>query len=458
MQLRGARALTRSNPPVRPRLPWACLLAIPFAFLLVRTALAQADDGFGEQGANDFRISFVDGTGDPTLSALSPAVAYNSNAREYLVVWSAGTREGCVFPNRDEEVFARRIDASSGQLLGAAMNVSQMGSFPCDNGAQGFEPAVAFNAMTGDYLVAWQGREGVTLEEREIYVRRIAVDGTLASKTQISDMGGTATAFYAFDPAVVWNATENEYLVVWQGTDDVGGLVSGENEIFGQRLDAAGEPIGVNDFRISDMGGTGTIMYGGFTPRVAWNAAQNEYLVVWVGDDNVGGLINNEFEIFGQRLNENGTAQGANDFRISDAGGTGTASVTLYADRPDVVWNAARDEYLVVWYGGDDVGDLSEDELEIFGQRLDGSGGAIGENDFRISDMGGTGDNPFDAFDPRVVASRDIGEYLVVWLGDDDVGGLVDGEREIFGQRLGRSVFLDGFETGDTTGWTRSQP
>ena len=45
-------------------------------------------------------------------------------------------------------------------------------------------------------------------------------------------------------------------------------------------------------------------------------------------------------------------------------------------------------------------------------------------------------------------------QYLVVWHGDDDVGGLVDEELEIFGQRLGEVlIFADGFESGDLGAW-----
>jgi DNA-binding response OmpR family regulator len=32
----------------------------------------------------------------------------------------------------------------------------------------------------------------------------------------------------------------------------------------------------------------------------------NEYLVVWQGDDDTGSLVDNEFEVFGQRLAANG--------------------------------------------------------------------------------------------------------------------------------------------------------
>jgi hypothetical protein len=60
--------------------------------------------------------------------------------------------------------------------------------------------------------------------------------------------------------------------------------------------------IGANDFRISDMGPDGDSAYGVIFAAVAWNAVNNEYLVVWVGDDNTAPLVNDEFEVFGQRF------------------------------------------------------------------------------------------------------------------------------------------------------------
>ena len=51
---------------------------------------------------------------------------------------------------------------------------------------------------------------------------------------RISDMGpdGDATFGGGF-PAVAYNPTANEYLVVWSGSDNTGALVTGELEIFG---------------------------------------------------------------------------------------------------------------------------------------------------------------------------------------------------------------------------------
>ena len=49
---------------------------------------------------------------------------------------------------------------------------------------------------------------------------------------------------------------------------------------------AACPEIGANDFRISFMGQDA--LYDAFRPAVAYNSTENEYLVVWHGDDNSG--------------------------------------------------------------------------------------------------------------------------------------------------------------------------
>src|SRR5262249_58281992 len=86
-----------------------------------------------------------------------------------------------------------------------------------------------------------------------------ATGAAIGGKIRISDMGPDGKAgFAAFNPAVAYDSVNNEYLVVWFGTDDTAPLVAGEFEIFGQRLDAAtGAEVGANDFRISGIGPNG---------------------------------------------------------------------------------------------------------------------------------------------------------------------------------------------------------
>jgi hypothetical protein len=86
---------------------------------------------------------------------------------------------------------------------------------------------------------------------------------------------------------------------------------------------ALADEIGPNDFRISDMGPDGDVNFAASIlsswdePAVAYNSTADEYLVVWDGDDRSGALDNDEFEVYGQRLDAStGAKVGANDFRI----------------------------------------------------------------------------------------------------------------------------------------------
>jgi len=415
-----------------------------------------------ELPGNDVRITGMGPPSDPAFDAYTPAVAYNSTDNEYLVVWwgdddSDGLVEG------EAEIFGQRL-GSTGAMLGEQLCISDMGG----TGDPEFDaqlPAVAYNSTNNEYLVVWSGDDnvgGLVNDEFEIFVQRLdaATGAPLGyNDLRISDMGGTGDWRYsAFSPEVAYNSTDNRYLVVWEGDDNVDGLVDGEYEIFGELMDAATlTQLGGNDFRISDMGGTGNPDYGAGLPAAAYNSTNNEYLVVWRGDDNVGGLVDDELEIIGQRLDAaTGAALGANDFLISDMGG---GDPDYDASLPAVAYDRTGNQYLVVWEGDDDTGGLVDTEYEIFGQRLDGATGAeVGADDFRISEMGGTGDYLYDAGLPAVSAAGAAGQYLVAWEGDDNTGGLVDQEFEIFGKVLGILPFEDGFESSDTSAWSTTMP
>jgi predicted aconitase with swiveling domain len=398
-----------------------------------------------EVGINDFRISDMGPNGDRPYEATEPAVAYNSANNEYLVVWAGDDNTGSLV-HGEKEIFGQRINARTGKEVGSNdFRISDMG--PDGNTSFGAkETAVAYNSVNNEYLVVWSGDDntGALVDnEHEIFGQRLggATGAEIGMNDfRISDMGSSDgdPRFEGLAPQAVYNSRNNEYLVVWAGSDDAGLPARPEYEIYGQRLKAAtGAEVGANDFRICDMGSDGDMSFKARSPAVAYNSTNNEYLVVWSGDDNTGLLVNDEFEIFGQRLNAaTGAEAGVNDFRISDMG-TSDGNDAFAALAPNVAYNSTNNEYLVVWSGDDDTGALVDNEYEIFGQRLAADGAAIGENDFRISDMGQSNRDPaFDAKAPKIVYNRTNNVYLVVWQGDDDTGLLLDDELEIFGQRL----------------------
>ena len=381
-------------------------------------------------GSNDFRISDIGPNGNTSLNAFAPVVAFNSTNNEYQVVWEADFRDN------EFEIFTQRLAAATGLEVGTNdRRISDVGS---EGNFAARESAIAFNSISNEYLVVWAG-ENTADNEFEIFGQRInATTGAEVGTNdfRISDMGPDGnTSFSVSTPAVAFNSTINQYLVIWQGEDDIAPLVVNEREIFGQRLSAAGTALGANDFRISDAGPNGNINFDVADPAVAYNSTNNQYLVVWSADDNTAPLVDNEYEIFGQRISAAGAAVGANDFRISDMGPNGNNAFDALF--PAVAYNSSNNNYLVVWSGDDNIAPLVDNELEIFGQLINAATGAeFGDNDFRISDMGPDGNVAYDALAPAVAFNSTNNNYLVVWTGDDNTAPLVDNEFEIFGQIL----------------------
>jgi hypothetical protein len=375
--------------------------------------------------------------GDSTYAAFPPAIAYNSFSNEYLVVWSGDDQTDGEF-----EIFGQRI-AADGTEIGADFRVSDMGP---DGSTfyDAYAPDVAHNGMSNQYLVVWEGDDDVLSSNDEFEIFGQCIDGSTGSEIGdndflVSGSGGSSLFFDDLTPAVAWNSGWGRFLVTWSGTW-AGGPGSQYFQVEGQAfepphpLTSCAVALGT-EFDISDA----SLGHDAFSPDVVYNQDADEYLVVWQGE-NTSLLPNDGFEVFGQRLHggiggDPAMGQvGANDFRISSMGPDGNRS--FEAISPAVAYNGITGEYLVVWDGDDDTGRLTNNEIEVFAQRLIGlTGKEVGVDDFRVSRMGPDGDATFSARSPAIVAGE-RNRYLVVWDGDDDSGALVEGEFEIFGQFL----------------------
>ena len=227
-------------------------------------------------------------------------------------------------------------------------------------------------------------------------------------------------------PAAAYNAADDEYLVIWSGDDSIAPLVRGEYEVFGQRLAGIGGEIGANDFRISDLGPDGNVRYDAdrYT-AVAYNATENQYLVVWSGQDGSAELPPDENEIFSQVLAADGTEVFTNDFVISDMGGPGDLRS---ARQPSAAYDSANNRYLVAWSGDDSV----RFEHEIYVQLLAPDGTELAQDDFRISHIGPDGDPPYDAESPVVIANPIGQRFLTAFVGQEVIG-----DQRVFGQQVG---------------------
>jgi hypothetical protein len=402
---------------------WGDGLATPGKFEIFGQRISAAT---GSQIGGDFPISSTGPSNDAAYDAVTPAVAYNPQENQYLVVWYAVRfyDAGAVGSDKAEvEIFGQLLSASGQETGTNDFRISTTGT-DGDVLRDAFDPTVAYNSQANEYLVTWEA-DKLNAGEFEIFGRRISATGPDGSITEfrISNVGAIDAARDAEFPAIAYNSQANQYLVVWHGDGLPGPPNDGKLEVFGQLVSSGGAEVG-SDFQISNAGGTQAAIFA-WKPTVAYGSQPNEYLVAWEGNLLLGG--NAETEIYGQRVSSAGTELGG-DFRISSAGPDGDRSRD--AQTPGSAYNAAANQYVVVW---DADALTADDEFEIFGQSIASTGAEVG-GDFRISMTGTDGDSGRGAFAAAIASSTRADEHLVTWWGD---GLAVNGEHEIFGHRLG---------------------
>ncbi len=195
-------------------------------------------------------------------------------------------------------------------------------------------------------------------------------------------------------PDVACDPAANQCLVVWRGW-------IGDFQIYGQLVSVDGSPVG-SDFRIS---GEEAIGVPSQFPAVAYNSDVAEYLVVWSDERN-----NERYgrDVYGRRVSAEGAPVG-DDFMVnSESGQAYDEWVARYEGDPDVAYNVAAGEFLVVWA---DERDYETSGVDIYGQRVAGSGTKVG-TELMVS---GKNSKTATLQTPAVACDPVSGECLVVW-------------------------------------------
>lgn len=213
-------------------------------------------------------------------------------------------------------------------------------------------------------------------------------------------------------PAVVYNPDTDEYLGIWAEDRGAG------NDLYFKRLFPNGLPEGGPErggsplLRDADPRST----HGARSaPAVAYNPAQQEFLVAWSElQDGADGS-----DVWIQRVASTGFARGSAR-RV--AGGPGDQS------DPALVYNGAREEYLLVW------SDNKRDLDDILGQKIRANGIPFGKAMVLV--QGQT-----NAQDPTIARRGDDG-YTLAWVDDRT------GKPTIYGRRINENGFAIGGAMG----------
>jgi hypothetical protein len=211
------------------------------------------------------------------------------------------------------------------------------------------DPAVAFNPVAGQFLVAWRDGRDMATRGADIYGRRVGAEGTpLGGDFRIS--GAMATSD-EHSPAVAYNPVANQHLVVWH--DERNEATRGA-DIYGRRVATNGARVG-GDFRISGKNATNWES----AAAVAYDSAADSYLVAW--QDGRNGDARGT-DIYGRRVAANGELLGG-DFRISGK------NATSEEYSPAVAYNPVSGQHLAVWQ---DWRNLATRGRDIYGRRVAG--------------------------------------------------------------------------------------
>jgi hypothetical protein len=304
-------------------------------------------------------------------------------------------------------------------LLGSEVQISTP-SIPID--ANRHQPAVAYNYLHREFLVVWQNEWSGSWD---IYAQRVSLAGQKVGSWFCITTG----AEDRIQPAVAYNATNDEYLIVWM------------KEASSNVYEIWGRAIAWNNS--SQKAEKQIITYPNrsfYGPRVAWNSFRNEYMVVWNAFDTTTGFPPGiPVDIAGARVSGNWSTIYTSNILTSDSG----------PHQVDITYNVAMNEYFVAFVV---VHTMATSGNDIYGLRVNGVTGTpvnppgpivIYEDDF---DGGRKHQNH------PAVATNEQNKYMVVWeheydATDHDIYGR---EYNVNGTPVGSYFTISSWTEDDT--------
>lgn len=305
----------------------------------------------------------ISGTGYSDTETTVPL--YNPVSNEWLVAWKSD-----IPTTTNQEIFAQRL---APDLTQVGTNDQKLTDFTGAGGNADDSISADVDPGTGHYLVVMHGIDpAVGGGQTEAFGHLMTADGTGigADHFRISHVADTnPTSAYAYPPRVAFDPSAAAFFVTWVGNPMTGSMVSGHYDQFGRMVSSADASLlGTADVRYSDMGPDSSTAFGPARADVGFNPNAHELFMVWHSDDDTPPLVDNELEVFGQRISgSSGAEVGDNDFRISHDGPDGNTAYS--ATRPALGYNAAVCQYLVAWHAG--APSSSTEEWDVYGNFVD---------------------------------------------------------------------------------------
>ena len=403
-----------------------------------------------------------------------PGVALGPDGR-FVVVWESDGSSGD--DAAETSIQAQPFD-SAGAPAGAELQVNSI-----TTSFQGY-PAVAIDD-SGTFVVVWQS-DGVDLSGYAVQGQLLDLDGfPIGNEFQVNTTTSYNQAFASVDMAA-----GGEFVVAWLSYGYAGGPPTGY-DILAQRYDSAGAPMGpelvvntsfttgyqlfpsvsiadsgafvvtwvsnlsagtdsdgnsIQSQRFDDLGapvGPGIQVNsatGGDqgSPDVAL-AGDGSFVVVWQSDDPGDGTDTDETSVRAQRFAADGTPTGA-EFQVN-------SFTTGSQVHPEVTFGFGGD-FVVAWQNNAPTPD-DPTGANIRARRFGADGTPKGDEIQINTTTPGNQEIPS-------IATNPAGDLLATWQSATSAGTDTD-QTSVQAQSLSfltPPFFSDGFESGDTSGWS----
>ena len=194
--------------------------------------------------------------------------------------------------------------------------------------------AIAYNSLRGEYLVVWEDHYAA---EVAIYARRVDSKGVaLGGAIQVAHY----STYPSLQPDIAYSPVQDKYLVVYYQDSKPSLPPNVDYNIIGQPINGDGTK--------TETG----FLIGGNTnnqrhPAVAYNADDDEFLVVWDEEQGEGGWK----DIWAQRINALDWSSEPGPVCIATGGSKDRTE-------PDAAYNGTRGQYMIAytrWEGDGDI-------------------------------------------------------------------------------------------------------
>jgi len=355
-----------------------------------------------------------------------PTAAFNSQTGEYLVVGFTGD--------------ANAYPVSPGKIVGQRyLRITPVSSriFLVNDIDSKNMPFVIYNSRRNEFLVVFMR----VVNDWDIRAIRVNAQGQRISSSEIIVSDAPDQQWV---PQVAYNPDRDEYLVTWH--DMRYRATPSQKDIFGQFISGDGQLIGQNFLISMDNSGNPAPNVQQYS-SLAYNPRTKNFLIVW-GDRRNEYQSDTIYDVYGAFVSgETHQVVGAQkNFLINHF----AAASRPYQERneyPQVAYNFARDEFLVVWQQrttNPDAYIINGVEypgrsVKVFAMRVEGNGN-LSREPIILDNEAGIFGRIYDLPRPVVSCNWETGVCLTGWR--NFMGAYVQGRFFLANGAIGDSFQL----------------